>query len=55
MIFTKTFLLELAFHTYTDKFPFRCKSKRTFFQGFLLIGSRDIPASDVFLAKIINL
>ena len=55
MIFTKIFLLELPFHTYTDQFPFRCRSETTFFQDFLLIGSRDIPASDVFLAKIIDL
>ena len=55
MIFTKIFLLELEFHTYTDQFPFPCRSEKTFFQGFLFIASRDIPASDVFLAKIINL
>ena len=55
MIITKNKLLELPFDTYTNRFFSQCTLKRIFFQDFSMFGSRDIPASDVFFPKTINL
>ena len=55
MIITKNNLLELPFQTYTNRFFSYCILKRTFFQDFCMFASRDIPASDAFFPKSINL
>ena len=51
MNITKNYLLELAFYICTNRFLFQHTSKRMFFRGFFMFGSRDIAALDAFFPK----
>ena len=51
IVLGKYYLLELSFHTCTNRFLFQCRLKRTFFRGFPWLVPEIFPLQTVFFQK----